>query len=347
MPQPLYPSFVKQANASVRNAKVPSIDSNKSGLEPSPNPNTQSPPPPVPPAPPLYFPLDLDLSTGPHTIMFRVNPYEKAQPSQSVYFPCPANITFNDSATYNTIDLNTIGGTLKAASDIVKSGQGEVGLAAAVLREGAKTVSNIKGADIASATLSSLPIPLPFPGQSGLRAAARNIGRTIFNPNTNTTFEGNAIRAFTFSFKMVSTSDKESRRILEIHRFFRKYAYADSDPKTNNLFLKFPPSWTISFMDKNGAKNDFVPEIFDCYLVSLETTFNSTTNTFHGDGAPLEVDINLSYQETRVLNRADIENANNPNYGVTNNTGKSPDNQNLNQTGTEISVTEKVRQYEW
>ena len=100
-------------------------------------------------------------------------------------------------------------------------------------------------------------------------------------------------------------------------------------------------------MDKNGAKNDFVPEIFDCYLVSLETTFNSTTNTFHGDGAPLEVDINLSYQETRVLNRADIENANNPNYGVTNNTGKSPDNQNLNQTGTEISVTEKVRQYEW
>jgi len=340
MPQPLYPSFVKQANASVRNASVrnapvQSIDSNKSGLEPSPNPNKNYIA--SEPLPSLYFPIDLDLTTA-HTIMFRVNPYEKAQPSQSVYLPCPANITFNDSATYNTIDLNTIGGTLKAASDTLKSGQGPVGLAANVLREGAKTVSNLKGADIANATLSSLP-PLPFPGQSGLRAAARNIGRTIFNPNTNTTFEGNAIRAFTFSFKMVSTSDKESRRILEIHRFFRKYAYADSDPKTNNIFLKFPPSWTISFMDKNGAKNDFLPEIFDCYLVSLETTFNSTTNTFHGDGAPLEVDINLSYQETRVLNRADIENANNPNYGVTNNTGKSPDNQNLNQTGTEISVT--------
>lgn len=300
----------KQANALARNAKSQlssSINSIKGGLGLGSGPSknflaSES-------GAPLYFPIDLDLTTGPHTVKFKVKPNGKGEPSQSVYFPCPANISFNDSATYNTIDLNTLGGTLKTAADEgLSQGQGALGIAGNVLKRGTETVKNLKGSEVAAAAASNLP-PLPFPGQAGVRAAGRQLGKTIFNPNTNTTFTGNAIRTFSFSFKMISSSDKESQRIIKIHNLFRKYAYADSDPTTNNLFLKFPPTWEIEFMDKGGARNVFIPKIFDCYLISLETNFNSTTNMFHGDGAPLEVDVNLTYQETRVLNRSDIVNS--------------------------------------
>ena len=54
----------------------------------------------------------------------------------------------------------------------------------------------------------------------------------------------------------------------------------------------------------------------------MSSTFNSTSATFHTDGSPLEVDISISYQETRALTRYDIENlANDTNRGINVDTG--------------------------
>ena len=251
-------------------------------------------------ASPLIYPLDLDFTKGYHGISFRVDDRDN-QFSRSVYFPCPPNISFNDSATYSTIDLNTIGNIIKNEVDSGASNRDLASITADVLKRGAGAVQNLKAAEVAKAVGSSLPI---VPGS--VRGTSQVLGRRIFNPNTNTTFTGNSIRSFTFSFKMVASSEEESRRVNEIHRMFRKYVYADSDPSTQNLILRFPPTWNIQFLDL-GRENPFIPRIYECYLVSVETNFNSTTNAFHKDGAPLEVDMSLTYQETRVLTRADID----------------------------------------
>tara|TARA_R110000823_G_C15908061_1_gene497483 strand:- start:590 stop:1591 length:1002 start_codon:yes stop_codon:yes gene_type:complete len=298
--------FGKQANALARNAKSQlssSINSVKSSLgfgsDPHKNYLSKESEDSLSP---LIYPLDLDFANGYHGISFRVDDRDNMF-SRSIYFPCPPNISFNDSATYSTIDLNTIGNIIKNEVDSGASNRDLATITAGVLKSGGEAVRNLKTAEIAKAVGSSLPI-IP----ESIRGTSRVLGRRIFNPNTNTTFTGNSIRSFIFSFKMVASSAEESRRVNDIHRLFRKYVYADSDPTTQNLILRFPPKWHIRFPDRNGSDNTFIPRIYECYLVSVETNFNSTTNAFHADGAPLEVDMSLTYQETRVLTRADIEN---------------------------------------
>lgn len=248
----------------------------------------------------LVFPVDLRGQPNVNIIEFTA--YEKGTngvKQHHIFFPCPANIAFNDSATYNTVDLGVIGGGLSQAvqeggfspSKIAESIKGQIG--------GANASFSL--AEIGSAVTQALPAP------DAVKGAAKLKGRTLLNPNTNTTFSGNAIRSFTFGFKLIARSAEESEIVRKIHSKFRRFAYANSRSDAQSLLLAFPPTWTIRFLDGNGNENRFIPKIYSCYLVSVESSFNSTTNMFHADGAPLEVDVNVSYQETRVLTRTDIE----------------------------------------
>ena len=49
-----------------------------------------------------------------------------------------------------------------------------------------------------------------------------------------------------------------------------------------------------------------MPKIRECYLLSLNTTYNATGNAFHTKGQPVEVDIALTFQETKALTRSGL-----------------------------------------
>tara|TARA_B100001094_G_scaffold64217_1_gene60197 strand:+ start:89 stop:1153 length:1065 start_codon:yes stop_codon:yes gene_type:complete len=228
-----------------------------------------------------------------------------------IWFPCPANIAINDSATYNTIDLGALGGAAAAtAQDALSSGSGVSGLAGGVGSQIQEARSSFKEGEQAAAALQMLPFSDEVFGASKLAS------RVLLNPNTNTTFSGNAIRSFTFAFKMIAHSPEEAEMIRKIHSKFRSFTYADSRSNAQSMILAFPPTWTIRFLDGNLTENKFIPKIFSCYLVSIESSFNSTTNMFHRDGAPLEVDVSISYQETRTLTRTDIDGLEEGSLGV-------------------------------
>ena len=219
-----------------------------------------------------------------------------------IWFPCPANIAINDSATYNTIDLGALGGGAAAAiAGALKSGSGVGGMASGIGDQISAAKSSFKDGELGAAATQMLPFGDQVSG------AAKLAGRTLLNPNTNTTFSGNSLRSFTFAFKMIAHSADEAEMIRKIHSKFRSFVYADSRSNAQNLILAFPPTWTIRFLDGNLHENKFIPKIYSCYLVSIESSFNSTTNMFHRDGAPLEVDVSMSYQETRTLTRTDID----------------------------------------
>jgi len=249
----------------------------------------------------LVYPIDLRGQPNVNIIEFTAHQKDDASgvKQHHIFFPCPANISINDSATYNTVDLGILGGATVSAlqnSDgslggIVDNLKGQMGAA----------TDNFKRGEIASAIAQRLILP------ETLKAGMNLQNRNIANPNTNTTFSGNAIRSFTFAFKMIAQSAEEAELVRKIHSKFRKFTYADSRSDAQSLLLAFPPTWTIRFLDGNGNENKFIPKIFSCYLVSIESSFNSTTNMFHRDGAPFEVDISVSYQETRTLTRTDID----------------------------------------
>lgn len=207
-----------------------------------------------------------------------------------IYLPIPPNISFSDSSSFNTINLESIG------SKVVQQ-----------IEEGDKNIREAASSFSTSILDSIDAISAKFmPGNIGDYKALK--ANKIVNPNTNTTFEGNNIRNFSFTFKLIAKSQPEAVMIRDIHEVFRKYSYAANVTEGSNFYISYPCPWTIRFINSNGEENPYIPGIWSCYLTTIESSFNSTSNMFFNDDAPLEVDIALTFQETRVLNRTDIMN---------------------------------------
>ena len=232
--------------------------------------------------------VKMDYPEGKSAIMSR----------KGVYFPCPANIAFGDAANLSSIDLGVLGA---AGSLIANGGKGAQD----------SVVTGVEAAfdAIGKSILGGLDATL-----GGAASKAQAIKKTVPNPFTNTTFQGNNVRNFTFNFKMVATSQQEAAMIKNINDFFRVNMYGgDGKEHESGLidtYLSYPPVWEIDFLQSVGQHeavlNPYLPKIFSCYLGGFNSTFNTTSATWFHDGAPLEVDISLTFQETRALTARDI-----------------------------------------
>ena len=49
-----------------------------------------------------------------------------------------------------------------------------------------------------------------------------------------------------------------------------------------------------------------MPKIQECFLANITTTYNAGSNMFHADGAPSEVDMSLTFTETKANTRNDL-----------------------------------------
>lgn len=207
-----------------------------------------------------------------------------------IAMPIPQSIQFSDGASYNNQELGLSG--------------------SAILNAGRSTSITDAGTNLAAQVKSSMPKDLRSlvaltAGSSSVNGPARSaIGiatGTTLNKNIVTEFSGVQTRSFSFQFKLISTSLQESQLIRKIVDSFRIGLY----PEGNSLQLRFPPTWYINFK-KNGKDIGYLPKIFQTYLTSMATSYNSSMNMFHEDGAPVEVDVQVSFMETRALTKADI-----------------------------------------
>ena len=138
-------------------------------------------------------------------------------------------------------------------------------------------------------------------GAGGI-AAERIIaeGKAI-NPNTALQFNSVAVRSFNFTFKMVAESPNDTRNIHLIENLFRKALY----PKNLGVFLEYPPTFKIRFYH-GDQENKYMPKILESYLVNLSTTFNASSNMNFADGSPSEIDMSLTFTETKSITREDL-----------------------------------------
>ena len=98
--------------------------------------------------------------------------------------------------------------------------------------------------------------------------------------------------------------------IKNLIRFFRLHAYPDGVPPDEefSIALNYPNMFKIKLQSGVGGtfKNIGVP-IKYCYLRNISHVYNSTTPVLHPDGAPMEVDLNLTFTEYKTLRRRDIK----------------------------------------
>lgn len=237
----------------------------------------------------IFPPTIINDDTNRPVIIFR-NKVDTAATDQHIVFPIPQSIQFGDSATYNNSELDFSG------SMIVNGGRSQSLEAATsnVLNQAKATVPKTFQ-DLAGALGSQFT-------RGNIQSAIGVATGTTRNKNIVTEFSGVGTRQFSFQFKLMTTSQQESNIVKNIVDTFRLGLY----PTGNSFQLKYPPTWYINFK-KGGADIPYIPKIFETYLTGMSTNYNSSMNLFHTDGSPVEIDLQLSFMESRALTRGDIE----------------------------------------
>lgn len=238
-----------------------------------------------------YYPMDIadGADTGLPFIRFGINTADNTE-KLAIFLYQPPGFTVADGANYANFDVGSIRGGINAVKAITGAYKG--------------SGSGITRADVGAFAMM---------GKDKLMGGSSTIDKITSsaaiktgiatNPYTRTAYESTNVRTFSFSFKLIAESPKESQMAKNIERSFRKFLYPK---RAGSIALVYPPLFDIEFYS-NSAINPYMPRIKPCYLTSCETTFNEASTAFHaGTGAPMEVSISLGFQEERVLVRQDL-----------------------------------------
>lgn len=206
----------------------------------------------------------------------------------SIHLPIPASLEFSDSATYDDAELGYRG---KKTLNTMQSGGGGLLSRASSFAKG--IYDDITGGGIATGLAQNSLI-----GTEGMKTAVGIATGTALNKNITSEFTGVGTRRFTFAFNMMPYSQSDASMIKGIVFAFRKGIYPDG----NDFSLKYPPKWKISFINCGT----YIPKIAECYLEDVQTTYNSSTNMWRSDGAPLETTLSVAFKETKALTLKEI-----------------------------------------
>jgi hypothetical protein len=222
--------------------------------------------------------------------------------TSSISLYLPLGLAFRDNVTYENFDLGAAGATMEAG----------LGFAESMVKGLGSFVSNLTSGDNGDlAKLAGVQLASQF-GSFGAeaQAASKLAGGVTLNPNSRILFKQPNIREFTFAFKMIAKSKKEAREINEIIKLLRTELYPDEitanvGDASISLGYKFPNKFNIAF-EYDGDKIPGLAKIKPCYLRDVSTTFNASQMAMHEDGNFMEVDMTLSFQETKALVRKDV-----------------------------------------
>lgn len=259
----------------------------------------------------LFYPLDIGSTTDPFAngifldrpiIMFTCAGRDNVGP-QYIGFPIPQGLEFSDGASYDDASLGYAGAALSGTIRTAQNTADAQNLATSASK--LSTINSLKDAfrnsgatDPASDIVAGLNL---FGASDNIKSATGIAMKATVNRHIVTEFTGVGTRNFGFKFKLIASSKQESDIIRNICNSFRNGLYPDA----NMLALKYPPTWTIRFM-MNDTDIAYLPKIWECYLTSLNVSYNGSGNLWHIDGSPIECDISVSFKETRALRHQDI-----------------------------------------
>ena len=149
-------------------------------------------------------------------------------------------------------------------------------------------------------------------GPRASEAAVAGQGYAI-NPRLELIFEGSQQRRFLFQFRFTPRSKKEAEEVIKIIKAFRFHSAAEYAPGDKGARYFIPPSqFEIQFKHKVDGKlveNPNLPRTAPCVLNGVTTNYAAGGNyaTFN-DGVPVEITMDLSFIETIVLTKEDIQN---------------------------------------
>ena len=128
----------------------------------------------------------------------------------------------------------------------------------------------------------------------GLQNIQGRVGGVI-NPNVELLFNGPQLRPFSFNFRMIPRTKKESEQIKGIIKFFKKNMAVKRD---TGLFLKAPNTFLIKYLGAGGEEQKSINKIKECALIGFDVNYTPQGSYMtYEDGTMASYNITLSFKE--------------------------------------------------
>ena len=146
-----------------------------------------------------------------------------------------------------------------------------------------------------------------------LNQTLSGVAGQIVNPNTELLYEAGKLRTFNLTFKMASSSLKESQMIRNIYNQFKKAVlptfggsvYGD---KGNGIFLTVPKLVSVDFMT-GSKRNTYLPYYKLCGITNLDLNFTADgTWAAFVNGDPVSVEMRIGFMENKLVFSNEVQN---------------------------------------
>lgn len=130
-------------------------------------------------------------------------------------------------------------------------------------------------------------------------------GRVI-NPQLEMLYTSPVLRKFTFDFRMIPRNAVEAELIRAII-FNLKYFASPTIPDNSTGRYFIPPAqFEIEFYDGRNNLNEFLFKTKKCVLSGINVDYSPNGFATFKDGAPVETRLQLTFQETVIIDRAAV-----------------------------------------
>lgn len=275
----------------------------------------------------LVYPEDLDNE---HYMLFkvmkerRIKKEDKRQIDtyQNIALPIPSNLQVAHGAQYQNSNLGIFGAMV--------SGQVNAGELNDALRSSVDVVTNL-GSDIMNgsafndanmtkaagaigpAALGGIAAKVggKIGGLLALGAVGQGLGAgfsvgqgTALNPHMAVVFQGVGFLTHQFTYKFIARNEWESDLINQIVNTFKYHMHPSYS--FGNLAFQYPDEFEIEFAD---AVSSYMYNVGTCVLTGVNVNYNGEgIPLFYNEtGAPVSVELQLSFQETHIKTKTDFE----------------------------------------
>ena len=167
------------------------------------------------------------------------------------------------------------------------------------LLTGAVTGSVGAGEGVAAMGATVAKLPGAF-GGGDLAAAQSKSSGTSLNPFREVVFESVDFRSFTFKYKFLPKSKKESEDVRNIVTLFKEHMHPQLS--AGKLFFIYPSEFQITYYYEND-ENTYFHRFRPCALESLDVSYGGEQFSSFKDGNPTEVNLTMTFRELEILTR--------------------------------------------
>jgi len=280
---------------------------------------------------PIVFPQDLDDE---HYMVFNV--MERSRPNRqdlgerrairSIVLPIPNELKIDYQTEYANEELGLFGGMaagMVGAADIQGAGRDLSNLVSSKIAAASQalqsndldagvqalgTVAPAAAGAAAGTAAGALGGLLALGGTSGGVISGVQVAEGLaINPHMAVLFKGVGFREHGFSYRFIARNQTESRLIQELINVLKYHMHPSY--YAGNLGFKYPEEFEIEF-SPTLAPNLY--KIGTSVMKNLSVNYNGegTPLFFEQTGAPVVVDISMSFQETKIVTKDDMDDPN-------------------------------------